>query len=236
MSIWARIKSLFSSNVNALLDKAEDPNATLDQLVRDMETEARSMRSYLAEAMVNLNKLNKDYETHAQASKDLEHKARIILSDGDDSNDYLAKEALVRKREHDGLAANYKAAAEKQREGVETLKRNMQKMEAKIAEAKGKKRVLQARQQIAQTQQKIAAATNASGTGKGAFDEFKRIEEKIDEQTQRAEVEAQLSKEQSIDAQLEEISFGSEVDLELEALKKSIALEAGPEKKALPGS
>lgn len=236
MGIWQRIKNLFSSNVNALLDSAEDPNAALDQLVRDMETEARSLRSYLAEAVVNLHKLEKEHDAHATAARDYEQKARIILSDGDESNDYLAKEALLRKKENEGLATQFKAAAEKQREGVESIKRNLQKMEAKISDAKAKKRMMLAKSQIAQTQQKILAATSATSGSNSAFAEMKRIEEKIDDQVQRAEVEAQISRETSVDQQLEEISFGSEVDLELESLKQQIALEGGQQKKALPGA
>jgi phage shock protein A len=201
-----------------------------------MESEARSMRSYLAEAVVNLHKLEKDHDQHATAARDYEQKARIILSDGDESNDYLAKEALLRKKENEGLAAQFKAAAEKQKEGVDSIKRNMTKMEQKIAEAKSKKRMLMAKSQIAQTQQKIIAATNATAGSNNAFSEMKRIEEKIDDQVQRAEVEAQIAGQSSVDQQLEEISFGSEVDRELEAMKQSIALEGGEKRKELPGA
>lgn len=233
MGFWTRLKNLFSSNVNAVLDAAEDPGLALDQLIREMDVEARSQRSFLAEAVVNLRKLEKDHERHAQAARDYEQKARVILSDGDESNDYLAKEALLRKRENDGLAAQYKAAAAKQREGVETLQRNMDKMAAKIADAKSKRSILQARSHIAKTQATVAKATAATSSG-NAFAELKRLEERINDDATRAEVEAELTKG-SVDDQLEEISFGSEVDLELEAMKTQIALESGAPVKQLPG-
>lgn len=224
MGFWQRLKSLFSSNVNAMLESAEDPVRALDQLVRDMESEARAQRTFLAEAVVNLRKLEKDHELHAQSARDYEQKARVILSDGDESNDYLAKEALLRKRENEGLASQYKAAATKQREGVDTLKRNLDKMAQRIDEAKAKKRILSARSHIAKTQQAVAKA--ASVDSGQAFAELRRLEERINDETTRAEVEASLNKSSSIDDQLEEISFGSEVDLELEAMKKQLALEA----------
>lgn len=232
MGFWSRIRSLFSANMNALLDQAEDPQTALEQVVKDMEVEIRHQRSFLADAVVNLRKLEKDHELHAQNARSYEQKARMILSDGDESNDYLAKEALLRKKENEGLAAQYKAAAAKQREGVETMKRNFEKMQTRIDEAKAKKRILQARSHIAKTQATIA---KASGSGhENAFAELKRLEEKINDQTTRAEVEVELSKN-SIDDQLEEISFGSEVDLELENMKRELALESGERPKELPG-
>src|SRR5581483_9105967 len=103
---------------------------------------------------------------------------------------------------------------------VETLRRNVEKMDRKIGDARRKKDVLKAQSQIADTQQKIIAATSAA-PGSGAFEEYARIEEKIDEKTQRAQVEAELAAVSTthIDDKLEEVSFGHEVDKELEALK-----------------
>ncbi|MBI4863175.1 MAG: PspA/IM30 family protein [Candidatus Riflebacteria bacterium] len=236
MGIWQRIKALFSSNVNAILDAAEDPKAALDQLTRDMEVELRNTKQYLAEAIVNLKKLERDYEKHSQLAKDYEEKARIILSDDDESNDYLAKEALLRKKENENVAAQFKAAADKQRESVETLKRNLQKMERKIEDAKRKKGILLTQKQIAETQAKIVSATSGASVGSGAFEEYKRLEEKIDDQTQRAMVDVELNKVASVDDQLEDVTFGSEVDKEMESLKQQLALEGkGPAKQLPPG-
>jgi phage shock protein A len=236
MGIWERIKRLFSSNVSAILDKAENPKAALELITRDMEAELRNTKTYVADAIVNLKKLEKDHETQLALARDYEQKARIILSDGDESNDYLAKEALLRKKDAEALAAQYKVAADKQRESVEALRRNIGKMDRKVGDAKRQKDILLAQKQIAETQQKIVAATSATA-GSGAFEEYKRIGQKIEEQTQRAMIEAELAQgPASLDDQLEEITFGSEVENELEALKSQIALEAKAAPKELPPS
>jgi len=234
MGIWQRIKTLFSSNVNALLDAAEDPKSALEQLIRDMDVELKETKTHLADAIVNLKKLERDEQKHSQLAKDYEEKARAILSDDDESNDYLAKEALVRKKENESVAVQFKAAADKQRQAVETMKRNIDKMSKKIDEARRKRGILLAQSQIAETQAKIVSATTAAGNGSGAFEEYKRIEAKIEEQTERVQVEAELAAVSTVDDQLEEVQFGSEVDKELEALKATIALEGKTAAKELP--
>jgi phage shock protein A len=236
MGIWQRIKTLFSSNVNALLDAAEDPKGALDTLVKDMEVELRTTKGYLAEAIVKLKKLERDEHKHSQLAKDYEEKAKAILSDDDESNDYLAKEALVRKRENEAVASQFKAAADKQRQAVDTMKRNIEKMERKISDAQRKRGVLLAQSQIAETQAKIVQATSAGSGSSSAFAEFKRIEDKIEEKTERVQVEAELNSVHTVDEQLEEVQFGGEVDRELEALKKSIALEGKAPPKELPAA
>lgn len=234
MGFWERIKRLFSLNINAVLDAAEDPKLALDQIVKDMDVELRNTKTYLAEAIVNQKKLERDYERHAAMAKDYEAKAKAILTDDDESNDYLAKEALLRKKENEGVAAQYKTAADKQRESVETFKRNIEKMGRKIEDAKRKKGILLTQSHIAETQQKIVSATaQGMGTG-GAFDEYKRIEEKLTEKTERAQVNAELASVSTIDDQLEEVAFDSDVDGELEAMKAQLQLEGRKVAGALP--
>jgi phage shock protein A len=223
MGFWTRIKSLFHANLNALLDSAEDPQAALAQLVRDMERQAAEQRNYLAEAVITLRRLERDHEIHAQAARDYEQRARVILSHGDEANEYLARESIARKRQNEALASQLKAAAAQQREGVEALRRNLLRMQARIEEARARRRVLIARAHIAQAQQKIAKAA-AAGTGNRAQDELARLEEKVNDASSRAEVDRELARG-STEVQLEEVGFGSEVDAELEELKREMALE-----------
>jgi len=229
MGFFSRLKNLFSSNINAALDAAEDPEMALDQIVQDMNAELRQAKSYLAEAIVNAKKLERDSQKHAQIAADYRQKAKIILTDGDESNDYLAKEALLRQKENEQLSAQYKEAFEKQQASVDALKRNILKMERKVQEAKAKKSMLLAKQQISKTQSRVLEATTGSGDGR-AFAEFKRIEDQIDDMATRSEVDAEINSAANLDEQLEDIEFGRDVDLELESLRKELLIEDKSEK------
>jgi len=235
MGFFSRLRNLFSSNINAALDAAEDPEMALDQIVRDMSSELRQTKSYLAEAIVNAKKLERDHQKHAQIALDYRQKAKIILTDDDESNDYLAKEALLRQKENEQISEQYKSAFDKQQASVDSLKRNIQKMERKVQEAKAKKSMLLAKQQIAKTQTQVLGATSGAGDGH-AFAEFKRIEDKIDDLATRSEVDAEIHAEANIEEQLEEIEFGHDVDLELESLRKELLLEDNSAKKQISDS
>lgn len=231
MGFFSRVKALFSANVNALVEKAEDPLKALDQLVRDMDAQARPLKAYLSEAIVNMKRLENDHAKHESLAQQWEQKARQILSGGQAGGEKLAREALVRKRENDQLAKQFGAAATKQRAGVEMLTRNLKIMHGRIEEAKAKKRILTARGQLARTQQNMVRATNAM-TGGRAGDELKRLEEQVRDIADRADVDAELDG-RNLDRQLEDLKFNGEIDLELEELKQALLIEEEPKRKLL---
>jgi len=224
MGFWARLKRIFSTNVNAALDAVEDKELALDQLVRDMQTEHRKTKGFLAEAIVHLKKLERDSRKHRAAAENYVKKAKAILSDDDESNDYLAKECLSRKKDEERIAAQYEKAAETQRVQVDKLKKNIQQMEKKIEGSKRKKQILVAKKQMAETQMKVAETSSYSPDNE-AFAAFNRMEEEIDDMSLEAEAKMELTADagKDIDAQLEEIGFESEVEDEFLLLKQEVA-------------
>ena len=68
-SWWQRIKRIFSSNVNAMLDSAEDPEKMLDQTVRDMNEALKSTKKHVASAIANQKKLERDYQRSSQGTE-----------------------------------------------------------------------------------------------------------------------------------------------------------------------
>ena len=223
MGLWARIKRLFSTNINAALDSVEDKELMLEQITRDMKDEVRKTKGYIADAMVNLKKLEREAETQERMSEEYKRKAKMILSDDDESNDYLAKEALTRKRECDKIAAQYKDSVAQQQKAVDSLKRNLEKMGKKVSEAQRKKTLLIAKKRTAEAQMKMQGALSAKPDDE-AFAAFDRIEEDIDDMSTRNEVEAELnSMEDSIDIQLDQIEFNDDVEDEFKALQAECA-------------
>jgi len=219
MGLWARIKRLFSTNINAALDSVEDKELVLEQITRDMKDEVRKTKGYIADAMVHLKKLEREAETQERMAVEYVKKAKMILSDDDESNDYLAKEALARKKECDKIAVQYRASVKQQEMAVEKLKKNLEKMKKKVSEAQRKKSLLIAKKRTAEAQMKIQGALS-SKTDNEAFAAFDRIEESIDDMEVKAEVAAELDDPGAdIDIQLEQIAFNDDVEDEFKALQ-----------------
>ncbi len=229
------MKRIFTTNINAALDSVEDKEMALEQLIKDMSAEVRKHKQLVADAIVHLRKLEKDAEVQEKMAEEYRNKARMILEDDDESNDFLAKEALARMKECQRVAAEYRRAAEKQRVAVEKLKKNLEQMERKVEEARRKKEILIARKRAAEAQMSIAEAASADPTSE-AFAEFDRIEEQIEDMSLKAEVQGELAAESGgVDLQLEQITFDSDVEEEFKKLLAETkgALPASQEPKAI---
>src|SRR5215212_4649415 len=93
MSILDRVGLLIRSNINDLLDRAEDPEKTINQLIIDMNAQLGEVRKQVARAIADENQLHDKYEENQTKANDWQAKAELAVSKGEDA---LAKEALTR--------------------------------------------------------------------------------------------------------------------------------------------
>lgn len=221
-SWWQRIKRIFSSNVNAMLDSAEDPEKMLDQTVRDMNEALKSTKKHVASAIANQKKLERDYQKEVAKAQNFHQKAVQILNDGDESNDHLAKEALQKKKHHEQIAGQIKASLDAQSKMVEKLKSNLRKLEKKVKESEAKKNLLKAKHHTAKTQKAIAEQMTGLDDS-SHFEAFDRLEDKItgieDQATAQLELNADM-----LDNQLDDVTFDAGVEAEFLALKSEAGL------------
>jgi len=222
MSLWTRIKRIFSSNLNSVLDSAEDPEKMIDQIVRDMNEQLKSTKKHVASAIANQKKLERDYQNEVAKSENFLQKAKAILNDGDESNDHLAKEALQKKKHHDKIAAQIKGSLDAQTEMVNKLKSNLRKLEAKVKESESKKNLLKAKHATAQTQKQIAEQMGKVDDN-STFEAFDRLESKITGVEDQALAQLELNSEM-IDNQLDDVMFDTGVESEFLALKQEAGL------------
>jgi len=222
MSLWTRIKRIFSSNLNSVLDSAEDPEKMIDQIVRDMNEQLKSTKKHVASAIANQKKLERDYQNEVAKSENFLQKAKAILNDGDESNDHLAKEALQKKKHHDKIAAQIKGSLDAQTEMVNKLKSNLRKLEAKVKESESKKNLLKAKHATAQTQKQIAEQMGKVDDN-STFEAFDRLESKITGVEDQALAQLELNSEM-MDNQLDDVMFDTGVESEFLALKQEAGL------------
>jgi len=222
MSLWQRIKRIFSSNLNSMLDSAEDPEKMLDQVLRDMNEQLKTTKKHVAAAIASQKKLERDYEKERKEAENYLIKARAILSDGDESNDHLAKEALQRKKHHETIASQIKASLDSQAQMVEKLKGNLRKLESKVKESEAKKNFLKAKHSTAKTQKAIAEQMVGIDDS-SHFEAFERLESKITTMEDHAQAQIELNQDEMTN-KLEEVAFDSGVEEEFLSLKEEAGL------------
>ncbi len=225
MGFFGRLATLIKSNLNDLINRAEDPEKMLNQVILEMNTQLVEAKKQVAVAIADEKRLQKQYQNEASVAEEWEKKAMMAVRAGDEA---LAKEALLRKKEHSTLAAQYQDQWEKQRTAVNQLKTALRALNNKIEEAKRKKNVLIARKRRAEAMKSIQE-TMSGLSDTSAFDTFDRMAQRIDQIEAEAEAGAELAEEYSGDvlkhkfAQLEATSGADE---DLEALKKKMGLIA----------
>ena len=111
MGIFARLARLIKSNLNDLISRAEDPEKMLNQIVIDMNAQLVEAKKQVAASIADEKRLAKQAEQEASNAAEWERRAMMAVRAGDDA---LAKEALARKKEHDGLTEQYKTQWQKQ--------------------------------------------------------------------------------------------------------------------------
>lgn len=220
MGIFSRIADIFKANVNDALDKAEDSEKMLKQMVIEMEESVNKATLAVANAIANEKSLERKLEKAKQDTKDWEQKAVIALQS---NREDLARSALEKKaiaernyKDLEPIYAQAKATSDKLRQQLNTLK-------AKLEEARSRQSTLIARSQAAKAQKQISQAF--SGVGSDAFSKFDKFEQKIEKVESEAEAFEMLSSENTnLEDEFKKLTTSSDVDNELLALKAKMGM------------
>ncbi len=232
MGIFSRISTLFKSNVNDIISKAEDPEKMLNQVVLDMQNQLVEAKKQVAVSIADQKRLEKQRDEQADLAQEWERKAMLAVRAGDEN---LAKEALKRKAEHDGQFAEFGKQAQLQKDAVDKLKDQLRALNDKIEEAKRKKNILIARQKRAEAQKTIQS-TMSGLSDTGAFDTFDRMSQKVDQIEAEAEAHTDLANELTGDTLQQKFkaleSSPASQDQALAELKAKMGLAPPPQAKA----
>lgn len=236
MGLFSRLGTLIRSNINELINKAEDPEKMLNQVLVDMKSQLVEAKKQVAVAIADEKRLKKQYEQEAAKAAEWERKAMLAVRAGDDG---LARAALARKTEHDEVAETLKQQWEAQKQSVEQLKGALRGLDNKIEEAKRKRNILVSRQKRAEAQRTInETLTNINSTS--AFDTFERMSDRVMQLEAEAEAVSEIGgalPEASLESQFKALEASTSVDDDLSALKEKMALQAAEkERKAIGGA
>ena len=223
MGFLSRLAQLIKSNLNDLINKSEDPEKMLNQVIIDMNQQLVEAKKQVAVAIADEKRLQKQFSNEVKKSQEWEQKAMLAVRSGDDA---LAKEALLRKKEHDAIAAQYQEQWERQKTFTDQLKTALKALNNKIGEAQRKKNVLVARKRRAEAMKSIQE-TMSGLTDASAFETFDRMAQQIDQMEAEAEAGAEMAEQYTGDIlkhRFSELEATAGADLELQALKRKMGL------------
>jgi phage shock protein A len=173
MALLERVSTLVRANLNDLIDKAEDPEKMIKQLILDMQNQLLQVKTQVAVAMADEHLLEKRQKENEDKATEWMHKAELAV---DKKQDELARAALERHKSYGQMAEAFREQVADQKVQVENLKSALRKLEQKLAEAQSKSDLLLARHRRARattraSDAEIAMNENAALAG---FDRMKR--------------------------------------------------------------
>jgi len=161
MSLLDRVSTLLRANLNDLVEKAEDPERMLKQIVLDMENQLMQVKTQVAIAIADQHLLEKKRVEHEQQAGDWRRKAELAVQKGQDD---LARAALERALSHDQLVKGFTNQAEDQKHEADSLRQALHKLEQKLSETRAHSEMLIAEHRRAKVVGRATKARQMVGT------------------------------------------------------------------------
>ncbi|GIO66530.1 PspA/IM30 family protein [Paenibacillus sp. JTLBN-2024] len=217
MAIFKRLRDLTMSNINAIIDKAEDPVKMTDQYIRDMTEDLEDAEKAVA-AQIAIEKKFKQLYEEQQAL--VEKRTQQAHTAAQAQNVELARRALEEKKAAEQKMAEYKASYDQNKAAADNLRNKLDEMRKQLTEMKNKRETLVARYNAAKAQTEINKAMQGFSTD-SATSGMKRMEEKMLQMEAQAEASNEMSsKGKSLDDEFEQLGKDKAVEDELAALMK----------------
>jgi phage shock protein A len=227
MAIMDRVATVIKSNLNYLINKAEDPEKMLDQILIQMRQQLVEAKREVAVAIADEKRLGTQLEAEIEQVREWERRATMAVQKGEDD---LAREALRRKADHEQIAIGYKKQWDAQKTSTENLKNALRALSQKIEEASRKKNLLIARQKRAEAQKHIhEVMTGLSDTS--AFESFDRMTAKVERIEAQADAAVEISQDlsgETMEQRFRALESSTDVEQELHALKAKVQKELPP--------
>jgi phage shock protein A len=219
MGLLERVSTLIRANLNDMIDRAEDPEKLIRQVILDMDNQYLQVKTQVAVSIADQHMLEKKFRENEDAGRDWMRKAELAV---EKQHDDLARAALDRFQTSQKLALSYREQVDDQKLQVETLKNALIKLEQKLDEAKAKRDLYLARHRRSIALGKAARAQSAIGdhSKSAAFD---RLQDRVNHTEAIASAEVELLNENAGD-RLARLDRDSEVERLLTELKSKRGL------------
>ena len=218
MGIFTRFRDIISSNINAILDKAEDPEKLIKLMIREMEDTLVEIKAACAGAMASSKKAQRQLDTLHDRIRYWEEKAGLAVKKGRDN---LAREALVEKRRYARRMDSLENELAEHNLLVEQYQADIRQLEDKLKSARGKQRLLVQRHIHANRKRRAQEEIRRVDSSEAML-KFDELENRIE----RMEAEADLvnfGKKTVLEAEFDALGVDEEIEKELQALKTPVS-------------
>lgn len=218
MTIFSRFRDIVSSNINSLLDKAEDPEKLLKLMIREMEDTLVEMKASCAGAMASRSKVERHTHDAVEHATRWNDKATLALEKGRED---LAREALLEKRSFQEKVDALEIEHKQHDDLVEQYKKDILELENKLEQARNQYRMLIQRHIHAHKKKKAQSEIRSIKSSETIL-KFERFENRIE----RMEAEADLVNPKvkaTLEEELTQLEADDELEKELAELKKNIS-------------
>lgn len=226
MGIFSRFTDIINSNINAILDKAEDPEKMVRLIIQEMEETLVEVRTQSAKLIADKKELGRRTERLGREVEDWETKAEIALSKGRED---LARAALKEKQGAEEAAAAIEVDLEVIDHNLEKLSGDISQLQQKLSDAKARQKALIVRGRTAQSRMGVKRQIHDVDIDE-AMSRFDRYERRIDDL--EGEIEAYDLGQKNLADEIGELETDEKVDEELARLKARMAGPDGDSEKA----
>ncbi len=219
MALMERVATLLRANLNDMLDRAEDPEKMLKQLVLDMENQLLQVKTQVAMALADQHLLGKKAREQEEAAADWHRKAELAVNKGDDA---LARAALERALQHERLLTAYRAQVAEGAGEAESLRGTYGQLQAKLAETQARCELMIAQHRRAKMVSKAteARAVAEAGAGRGMEAQaLGRMQARVDLAEAKNEAAKDLLPDDSVEKRFAALEQENQVEQRLAELK-----------------
>ena len=206
MNIFSRVIDIINANMNAMLDKAENPEKMLRMMIQEMEDSLIELKSSCASSMAEGAKLERAVKEAEEAAERWEKRAMLAISKGKED---LAREALAEKLQAKKDAELNLKSLEENRTTVAESRKDIVRLEEKLSESKARFRIIKEKQERAKNEKKMRESIQRDTEAR-----FSEMESRID----------RMNAENNLSRGFEDIEKSEEIERELEALKRKAGI------------
>jgi phage shock protein A len=214
MALLERVSTLIRANLNDLIDKSENPEKMIKQVMLDMQNQFVQLKTQVAISIADQHMLEKKHKEHEEAMADWLRKAERAV---DKQQDDLARAALERYRSLQQLTQSYAEQVQDQKVQVESLKASLHKLEQKLGEAQSKREVLLARHRRSQVATRANHAQAAMGD-RSKLATFDRLKQQVHHAEAVSQAETELASD-DVTEQLVRLEKHDEIEKLLTEIK-----------------
>jgi phage shock protein A len=233
MGIFDRLRRVIKANVNSAIDKAEDPEKMLNQLIVDMNQQLIEAKKAVATAIADEKRLERQVLEYKTQSSEWEKRAILAIqaAEQDPSKqayyEDLAKQALIRKKENEDVSNKLQEQFGAQHAAVEKLKLSLKDLQNRMDEAQRRRTLLVARAKRAEASRKIQEQISGM-SDTSAFEAFEKMAQKVDQIEAEADALTEIessTRSTSLENEFKKLEAGTRSDMMLEEFKQKMAIE-----------